>query len=77
MTGYLSVGEICRMTGQPDWKVRRVCDRLQPRIEVFGRNRIVPVSRLPEVTQGLATIKAGRPRKAAAAAAAEGVTRGS
>ena len=54
MTDYLTTGDIARMTGKPQWLVRRRADQLGslPRV---GPYRVVPRTRLMELVAILET----------------------
>ncbi len=45
----LTTGDVCRITLQPEWAVRRVVDSLEPPIQKFGQNRMIPRGRLTEI----------------------------
>lgn len=49
---YLTTGDISRETGAPEWKIRRIVDRLEG-IERFGLKRMIPASRLKDVLKKL------------------------
>lgn len=49
---FLTVPQIARETGAPDWRVRRVVDALGATTRA-GQYRLVPRDRLPEIALAL------------------------
>lgn len=58
---FMTTGEIARLTQQPEWRVRRVTDRLGG-IEKFGTKRMIPADRLPEIVRALSS-QPSKPRR--------------
>ncbi len=65
---FLTTGQIGRMVGHPEWKVRRIVDSLSPRVPMFGNKRLVSADRLGEITVELAKKRKRGPKPKATAA---------
>jgi hypothetical protein len=54
VTAYVTVGEIARQCGAPEWAARRILDsHFSQSIVRVGRYRTVPASLLPAIRQRL------------------------
>jgi len=46
---YLTTGQIAHRLNAPEWLIRRLVDRLEPRPTRLGPHRQIPQSRIPEL----------------------------
>jgi len=68
---FLTTGQIGRMVGQPEWKIRRIVDSLSPAVPMFANKRLIAPDRLGEITVELAKKRKRGPKPRATAATAE------
>jgi hypothetical protein len=62
-TSHLTIGQVAKIFGVGEWRIRRIVDSIQPEIQRAGLYRLVPRSMLPEIG---ARLQANRPATAAA-----------
>lgn len=52
MSDILTTRQVGEMLGQPQWRIRRIVDRLDG-IEKFGGKRAIPRSKLPAIIKAI------------------------
>lgn len=47
MSKHFTIGEVARIYGEPQWRIRRIVDALDPHLPRAGQYRLVPRDMLP------------------------------
>ncbi len=63
---HLTIGQVAKIFGVGEWRIRRIVDSLCPEVQRIGLYRLVPRSMLPEIGTKL---QASRPAAVATEAA--------
>ena len=49
MPDQMTIGDVARTFGEPEWKIRRIVDALAADLPRVGEDRVAPRSLLPEI----------------------------
>lgn len=61
MGRFLTTREVGEIYSEPEWRIRRIVDGLQPAVARFGLKRMIPADRLAEIAERLRDRKPERP----------------
>ncbi len=53
MPRFFTTREVGEIYQEPEWRIRRIVDRLQPPVDRFGLKRMIPAVRLGEIADRL------------------------
>ena len=53
MGRFLTTREVGDIYAAPEWRIRRIVDRLEPPVARFGLKRMIPADRLGEIAERL------------------------
>ncbi|NLS92741.1 MAG: hypothetical protein GXX96_11350 [Planctomycetaceae bacterium] len=53
MGRFLTTREVGDIYQEPEWRIRRIVDRLEPPVSRFGQKRMIPADRLGEIAERL------------------------
>ena len=53
MGRFLTTREVGDIYQEPEWRIRRIVDRLEPPVSRFGLKRMIPADRLGEIAERL------------------------
>ena len=53
MGRFLTTREVGDIYQEPEWRIRRIVDRLHPPVDRFGLKRMIPAGRLGEIADRL------------------------
>lgn len=56
----LTVGQLSRTLGFPEWKIRRAVDRLGAEVQRAGGYRLIPRELIPSIVQTISLSEGGR-----------------